>query len=58
MAVQELFKQDLKVINLGLKSFYHDLKSQNVQVVQVNWKPIAGGNKRMASLLARIKTVK
>jgi hypothetical protein len=58
MSVNELFKKDLKVINMGLKSFYTDLKSQNVQAVHVNWKPRAGGNKRMASLLDKLKSKK
>lgn len=58
MSVNDLFKKDLKVINMGLKSFYTDLKSQNVQVVQVNWKPRAGGNKKMVSLLNKLKSNK
>lgn len=53
--VNELFKKDLKVINLGLESFYRDLKNQKVEVVQVDWKPSAGGNKKLASLLSKIK---
>lgn len=58
MSVNELFKKDLKVINIGLKSFYNDLKSQKVQALHVNWKPRAGGNKKMASLLERLKSIK
>ena len=58
MSVDELFKKDLKVINIGLKSFYFDLKSQEVQAVHVNWKPVAGGNAKMASLLARLKSIR
>jgi hypothetical protein len=58
MSVNELFKTDLKVVNLGLKSFYNDLKSQNVQTVHVNWKPRAGGNKKMANLLDRLKSTR
>ena len=55
MKVNELFKQELKVINLGLRSFATDLKSQNVEVVHVDWRPVAGGNKKMASLLSKLK---
>lgn len=58
MSVNDLFKQELKVVNLGLKSFYHDLKSQDVAAIQVNWKPKAGGNKRMLDLLNKLKQVK
>ncbi len=54
MSVNDLFKQDLKVVNLGLKSFYTDLKSQGVTAVHVNWKPKAGGKKKMLDLLGKI----
>ncbi len=53
--INELFKTDLKVINIGLESFYSDLKKQEVPVVHVNWRPTAGGNKKLASLLSRLK---
>ncbi|HOF28763.1 MAG: hypothetical protein KBA05_03715 [Anaerolineaceae bacterium] len=58
MSVNDLFKQELKVINLGLKSFQNDLKSQGVTTVQVNWKPKAGGKKNMLNLLGRISKTK
>lgn len=58
MSVNDLFKQELKVINLDLKSFQNDLKSQGVTTVQVNWKPKAGGKKNMLNLLGRISKTK
>ncbi|MEA4929997.1 MAG: hypothetical protein VB026_00275 [Anaerolineaceae bacterium] len=58
MSVNDLFKQELKVINLGLKSFQNDLKSQDVTVVQVNWKPKAGGKKNMLDLLSKLNKVR
>ena len=54
MSVNNLFTQDLKVINIGLKSFYNDLKSQDVTAIQMNWKPKAGGKKKMLDLLSKI----
>jgi hypothetical protein len=36
---RKLFDEDLKVINVGLKIFYEDLKRQGVRVVQVNYQP-------------------
>ncbi len=36
-------KKSLKVINVGLKSFYEDLKAQGVPAVHVDWKPPLGG---------------
>ena len=58
MSVNDLFKQELKVINLGLKSFHNDLKSQGVTAGQVNWKPKASGKKNMLSLLSKLNKVK
>ena len=58
MSVNDLFKQELKVINLGLKSFQNDLKSQEVTVVRVNWKPKAGGKKNMLDLLSKLNKVR
>lgn len=53
--IEKLFKSELKVINIGLEAFYKDLKKQEVSAIHVNWRPLASGNKRMASLLARLK---
>lgn len=58
MSVNDLFKQELKVVNLGLKSFHTNLKSQGVTAVHVNWKPKAGGKKKMLDLLSKINKVK
>ncbi|RKX83799.1 MAG: fdrA domain protein [Spirochaetes bacterium] len=52
--INELFKKDLVVINMGLESFADNLKDQKVKVLQMNWKPPAGGNKKIASLLAKL----
>ncbi len=52
--VNELFNEDLVVINMGLESFAENLKDQGVKVLQMNWKPPAGGNKKIASLLAKL----
>ncbi len=45
--INELFQEELKIINMGLQSFNENLKKQNIKTVQVNWKPPAGGNKKM-----------
>ncbi|MFN8402957.1 MAG: hypothetical protein U0V48_05310 [Anaerolineales bacterium] len=37
------------------ESFYESLTSQGAQAVHVEWKPPAGGNEKMAALLARMK---
>lgn len=52
----EQLKQPLAGVNVGLESFYESLISQGAQAVHVEWKPPAGGNEKMAALLARMKS--
>jgi FdrA protein len=47
--------QPLAAINVGLESFYESLISQGAQAVQVDWRPPAGGNEKLASLLAKMR---
>jgi FdrA protein len=42
-------------INVGLESFYESLIAQGVQAIQVDWRPPAGGNERLAALLQKMK---
>lgn len=51
----EQLKQPLTAINVGLESFYESLTSQGAQAVHVEWRPPAGGNERLASLLQKMK---
>jgi FdrA protein len=51
----EHLTQPLAAINIGLESFYESLTSQGAQAVHVDWRPPAGGNERLASLLAKMK---
>ena len=51
----EQLNQPLAAINVGLESFYESLCSQGAQAVHVEWRPPAGENERLASLLARMK---
>ena len=47
--------QPMAAINVGLESFYDSLISQGAQAVHVDWRPPAGGDERLASLLAKMK---
>ena len=51
----EQLNQPLAATNVGLESFYDSLISQGAQAVHVEWRPPAGGNEKMAGLLARMK---
>jgi FdrA protein len=42
-------------INVGLESFAENLTAQAAPVIQVDWKPPAGGNERLMSILERMK---
>ncbi|MBI2216651.1 MAG: DUF1116 domain-containing protein [Candidatus Rokubacteria bacterium] len=44
----------LRVVNLGLEGFAQDLAAAGVPVVQVDWRPPAGGDPALAGLLARL----
>jgi hypothetical protein len=44
-----------RVINIGLELFAEDLARQGAQVVHVRWSPPAGGNPRLADLLAKLR---
>lgn len=49
------FAGDLTAINVGLESFADSLNAQGARAVQVEWRPPAGGNEKMMSVLARLK---
>jgi FdrA protein len=42
-------------INVGLESFAENLAAQAATVIQVDWRPPAGGNERLMAILARMK---
>jgi len=51
----EIFDQPLKVINLGLSMFADTLRTEGIEVVHVNWRPPAGGDARLANILAALE---
>jgi len=53
-AVSRLFSSELRAVNLGLESFADSLRASGTEVVQVRWKPPAGGDARMVAALDRI----
>ena len=52
--VTDLFRAEIRVINVGLESFALDLEALGVPVVHVQWTPPAGGDPVKAALLARL----
>ena len=49
-----LLRRPTRVINVGLESFAADLNAQGVPVTHVQWSPPAGGDEKMAALLAKL----
>ena len=45
----------LQAINVGLETFYESLTEQGVETVQVDWKPPAGGNEQLMSILRKMR---
>lgn len=52
--INDLFGQQLCVINLGLEAFALELERFGVPVIHVAWSPPAGGDPRKAALLAAL----
>ena len=44
-------QQQVRVINMGIDSFSEDLKKAEVQVIQMDWRPPAGGDRKLIALL-------
>ncbi len=53
-AIQQLLSATPRVINIGLSSFAQEMAAQQISVVQVDWRPPAGGQRQLAELLARL----
>jgi hypothetical protein len=52
---RNVLAQPLRVINIGLASFADDLRAQGVDVIELDWRPPAGGNARLAALLEEME---
>lgn len=53
--VMELLTSKPKVVNIGLESFNDSIATFGGESVQVDWKPIAGGNKQLIRILSDLK---
>lgn len=49
--IQKLFHSKLVLINVGTSLFGDAAEAQGCDVIQVDWTPIAGGDKKMQELL-------
>ena len=49
--IKKILSGHLIVINIGLRGFAERLEDQEVEVVQIDWNPPAGGDQEMIDLL-------
>jgi FdrA protein len=52
--IKKILSGQLVVINIGLRGFAESLEEQEVDVVQVDWTPPAGGDQEMIDLLENL----
>ena len=53
--MKDLRQKPLRVVNLGLEIFADELKSQNVAVTHVRWRPPAGGKPYLLEILEKLE---
>jgi hypothetical protein len=54
LPIMQLLTRTPVIINVGLEGFANDLDDQNVTVVQLDWRPPAGGDAELADILSRL----
>lgn len=52
---KSILDQKLKVVNIGLDSFYQDLMDQGTEVIHVDWRPPADGDTKMLDILDKLE---
>lgn len=52
-----VLQQPLAALNVGVESFTESLRAQEAAVLQVDWRPPAGGNEKLMAILERMKKV-
>ena len=51
---KKLLTGPLKVLNVGIEDFAQELDSRGVETIQVDWSPPAGGDTKLAAILAKL----
>jgi len=54
METEQLLQAEVRVVNIGLREFAHDLERCHVAVVHVDWSPPAVTDPRISDLLAKL----
>ena len=53
--VMELLNTKPRIVNVGVESFNESIVKYEGKSVQFDWKPMAGGNKKMIGILSQLK---
>ena len=56
--IDRLLESKLKVINMGIQQFSDQLREEGQQVIQMAWRPPAGGNQEMLDIIDRLRDEK
>jgi FdrA protein len=51
----KVLDRDIRVINIGIERFSEDLKEAGVPVIQMDWRPPAGGDRKLIELLDSLR---
>ena len=52
--IRRLLSEPPRIVNVGLREFAETLLERGAQVVQYDWRPVAGGDRRLQSFLAAL----
>jgi FdrA protein len=55
VALERFTQTPFAAINVGLESFHASLVAQGAAALHVDWRPPAGGNEKLAAILAKMK---
>jgi FdrA protein len=53
--IRRLLAQPPRIINIGLRGFAETLLERGAQVVHYDWRPVAGGDRRLQELVDALK---
>jgi len=49
-----ILTEKVVVVNVGLEGFVQDLRENGVEAIHVDWAPPAGGDPKLAAILAKL----
>jgi hypothetical protein len=52
--IKTILSGQLVVVNIGLRGFAESFEDQEIEVVQIDWTPPAGGDQEMIDLLENL----